>query len=393
MSPPEPVLICALSGRSLAQGARSAGFAPIVLDAFGDLDTRAVAEEWRRVPVDGRWRLRKGALLAAAQRLAPPPIPLVWGSGFERMPGLLTELSAGREVLGNSATVVRAVKNPQAFAAIAARLAINHPEVRVTPPAASAGWLCKRVGGTGGGHVRRAGPRAPRGRGWYWQRWSPGEPVSALVVGNGKDVGVLATGRQLTAPLPGRPFRFGGMSAPADLSAVARQTLEQAAQRLAAHYQLRGLASVDALVAGDVVTILELNPRPGGSLDAFGAAMGTNLFALHAVACRGGLLPAPLMATNCSGSLIVYAERATSIPDAFAWPDWAADRSPPRSAIPAGGPICTVTAHRTEAELVLRVLNARADLIRGGLRASNPACGKRPPRYDREVVTFSQAAQ
>ena len=61
MPPPERVLICALSGRALAQAARAAGFAPIVLDAFGDLDTRAVAEAWQRVPVDGRWRFHRGS--------------------------------------------------------------------------------------------------------------------------------------------------------------------------------------------------------------------------------------------------------------------------------------------------------------------------------------------
>ena len=50
---------------------------------------------------------------------------------------------------------------------------------------------------------------------------------------------------------------------------------------LATHYRLRGLASVDALVAGDSVTVLELNPRPGGSLDAYGAPLASICFAVH----------------------------------------------------------------------------------------------------------------
>ena len=301
MPPPERVLICALSGRALAQAARAAGFAPIVVDAFGDLDTRAVAEAWQRVPVDGRWRFHRGALLAVARRLAPPPVPLVWGSGFERMPGLLTELCAGRELLGNTATVVRAVKNPLAFAASVAMLGISHPDVRVTPPTDCAGWLCKRAGGAGGGHVRRVSQRRSKGRGWYWQRWSGGEPVSALVVANGENARVVAIGQQLVAPDRGRPFRFGGVLTPADISAVARHALEHAALRLAEHYRLRGLASVDALVAGDAITVLELNPRPGGSLDAHAAALGANLFALHVAACRAGSLPEPMMADALRG--------------------------------------------------------------------------------------------
>ena len=43
-------------------------------------------------------------------------------------------------------------------------------------------------------------------------------------------------------------------------------------------------------------------------------------------------------------SLIVYAARTIRVLDGFAWPGWAADRTPPGSAVPAGGPICTVLA-------------------------------------------------
>ena len=393
MPPPEPVLICALSGRALAQAARAAGFAPIVLDAFGDLDTRAVAEAWHRVPVDRSWRWRKGALLAAARRLAPPPIPLVWGSGFERVPGLLAELCAGRELLGNAASVVRVVTDPLGFAASATLLEINYPEVRVIPPTQGLGWLCKRVGGAGGAHVRRAGPRVPTGRGWYWQRRARGEPISALVVGNGRDARLLAIGRQLVAPRPGRPFRFAGVLAPADISSAASRELERVAPCLAERYRLRGLASVDALVAGDDVTVLELNPRPGGSLDAHGAALGINLFALHVSASRGGPLAEPIAAARCAGSLIAFADRATFVPAGFPWPEWAADRSPQGSAISAGGPICTVLAQGAEAEPLLPLLRARAEQIRAALRVTSVPCGKLPLRYDGQATAFSRAAQ
>ncbi len=172
-------------------------------------------------------------------------------------------------------------------------LGIAHPEIRLARPADPTGWLCKRTGGAGGGHVRRARHRPPRGRGWYWQRWSAGVPVSALLLGSGGDARVLAMGRQITAPLPGRRYRFGGMVVPAGISPTAGRTLERAALALAAHCRLQGLASVDALVAGDAVRVLELNPRPGGSLDAYGAALGRNLFALHVAACRDRTLPEP----------------------------------------------------------------------------------------------------
>ena len=222
-----------------------------------------------------------------------------------------------------------------------------------------------------------------------------GEPVSALVVGNGRDARVLAIGRQLVAPRPGRPFRFAGVLAPArHLAGRPRQALEQAALRLAEHYRLRGLASVDALVAGDAVTVLELNPRPGGSLDAYGAALGVDLFALHVAACRGGALPEPMVADALRG----IADRLRRSDDTragwFAWPDWAADRSPPGSVIPAGGP----DLHRAGAGCRRRspccgCCGQRADVDPRRVAVQAAACGKPPLRYDRQVMTFSQAAQ
>ncbi len=391
MRRPEPVLICALSGRSLAQAARAAGFAPIVLDAFGDLDTRAAAQAWCRVPVDAAWRLRRGALLAAARRLAPPPTALVWGSGFEAAPRLLEELSHGRELLGNAAATVRAVKDPMAWQAMLASLQIDHPESRLVRPRHPAGWLIKRAGGAGGGHVRRAGPRPPSGRGWYWQRWSSGMPVSALVLGNGEQARVLGMGRQLTVPLPGRRFRFGGVAVPAQLSPQARQRLERAALALAVHCGLRGLASVDALVAGDTVRVLELNPRPGGSLDAYGTALGLNLFALHVAACRDGVLTGSVATERSAGSLVVFSDRATEAPAGLIWPDWTADRSPPGSPVGSGGPICTVLASGPRGERLETLLRTRADWIRQAFSTRRAPCGSAAVRYDGGMMTYSLA--
>jgi predicted ATP-grasp superfamily ATP-dependent carboligase len=365
----EPVLICALSARALADAARAAGFAPIVLDAFGDLDMRAVAAGWQRIPVDGSWRPRRGPLLAAAARLAPPPVPLVWGSGFERAPRLIAELAIGRELWGNAPEMVRAVKDPLGFAATTARLDIPHPEVRDSRPTDPDSWLAKRVGAAGGGHVRPATRRTPRGRGWYWQRRAAGAPLSALVVGNGDACRVLAFAHQLLSPSPDSRYRFGGTLAPAVISPIARERLEEAALRLAAHYGLRGLASVDALVEGDVITVLELNPRPGGSLDAYRAVLELNLFAEHVAACRDRVLPTPVLADRVSGSFIVYATRATLVQSGFVWPEWAVDRSPGGTVIRSGGPICTVLARGAHIAEVGLTLARRANLIRGALCA------------------------
>jgi uncharacterized protein len=377
------VLICALSGRALARSARAAGFAPIVLDAFGDLDTREAAAAWRCLPVGPRWRFRRAPLLAAAARLAPPPIPLVWASGFERAPDLLAELAAGRLLWGTEPGAVRAAKDPIRFAAVARELGVPHPEVRPQAPESHRGWLCKRAGGAGGGHVHRAGRLPPRGRGWYWQREARGRAVSALVVGDGSGgAAVLGTSEQRPASPPGRRFRFGGAVAPARLTAEALARLAEAAAALAKHHGIKGLASVDALVAGDRVTVLEINPRPGASLDAHELACAVNLFDLHRRACGGSLPEAPLEPRRAAGSRIVHAHRTLRLPPGFAWPDWAADRTPALTRVRAGGPICTVLAQAGDAGTVWELLAARADALHAALDRAT-ACAAAASREGR----------
>jgi hypothetical protein len=181
---PAPILVVALSGRSLAASARRAGWAPVVLDAFADLDTRGAATAAEKLPVDRDWRLDGARLLEAAGRLAPPPVPLAYGSGLERNLDLLESLAAGRELLGMSPAAAGRAKDPFAFAALLWELGVPHPEVRREPPpvadeglADQARRRCRR----GACATRRRAAGARR----YYQRRAPGRPVSVLVAGDG----------------------------------------------------------------------------------------------------------------------------------------------------------------------------------------------------------------
>ena len=72
MAPGERILICAISGRALAQSARAGGFVPVVLDRFGDDDTRLLAAACDRIAVLHGGRL--GRLGPAPDVLADPSI-------------------------------------------------------------------------------------------------------------------------------------------------------------------------------------------------------------------------------------------------------------------------------------------------------------------------------
>jgi uncharacterized protein len=137
----------------------------------------------------------------------------------------------------------------------------------------------------------------------------------------------------------------------------------------AALHGIRGLASVDALVQGDEVVVLELNPRPGASLEAYGRAHAVNLFRAHREACAGRLAGALPPASAVAGSAIVYAERQVRIPAGFPWPGFAVDRTPCGTPLRAGAPVCTVLAEADDASAVRALL---ADRGRAVLEAIMP---------------------
>jgi predicted ATP-grasp superfamily ATP-dependent carboligase len=122
--------------------------------------------------------------------------------------------------------------------------------------------------------------------------------------------------------------------------------------------ELVGLNSVDFLVAPDSWHLLEINPRPGSTMDAF-EPVGGSLFALHVDACRGDLPSSPPRFADASGAAIVHAGRDVASVPAVAWPEWAADRQPPGTAVHTGAPLCTVLAEAFTPEEVRSLLASR----------------------------------
>ena len=113
------VLIAALSGRALAAAARRAGYVPLVVDAFGDQDTRAQAGAVQCLEDAALRGFRRRKLLDALQALeregVRPAMGLVLGSGFEAAPELVEALAKHYPLLGNGAETIARSKNPAAF--------------------------------------------------------------------------------------------------------------------------------------------------------------------------------------------------------------------------------------------------------------------------------------
>ncbi len=196
----------------------------------------------------------------------------------------------------------------------------------------------------------------------YFQRRVGGEPVSALVLGDGRRVMVLGFSAQWSSPTPRYPFRYGGAVRPAALSGAVMQAMTAAIERLVAAVPLVGVNSADFLVDRDAFHLLEINPRPGASFDLF-EPDDASLFALHCDACAGTL---PAQAPTFDGAMagaIVYAQRDIEAIPAFDWPDWAADLPVAGSGVKADGPLCSVFARAATAAQAKRLVEDRVAQI------------------------------
>ncbi|HEY2138230.1 MAG TPA: ATP-grasp domain-containing protein [Xanthobacteraceae bacterium] len=369
MARPPAVLIAAASGRALAQSARQGGYVPLVADFFADQDTVALAQAHVRIEHGLARGMDEEQLIAAFEILAraQEPIGVVCGTGFEDRPHLLARIARRWRLLGNDPGTVATIKDPLAFAALCRDGAIAHPPITTAPPANASGWLAKRRGGAGGSHI--AAP-AQHGDGeTYFQREVAGMPVSALFLADGARATTLGFSTQWASPTAARPFRYGGAVRPATLAADISDALVAAVQRIATMVPLVGLNSADFLVDGVEFWLLEINPRPGATLDIFEPAKGS-LFALHIAACEGELSNARPSLDGASAAAIVYADRDIASFPALPWPAWSADRPRPGTSIRSGEPLCTVMAAGASASAAKALVDERLATVLAWTRAT-----------------------
>lgn len=375
-----PVLaVAALSARSLAEAAAASGRAVLALDLFGDVDTQRAARQWWPIGEPASMQIQAEPLCSALRRAAlHGAIGWVAGSGFEQAPELLDLGAAVLPLIGNRASVLRRLQDPVQFFACLDRHGVPHPAVRRRPPADGAeGWLLKDSAGCGGWRVRPAAmttsttTTATGASTVYHQRVMPGAPVSVTFVANGVEAVVLGFNEQRTQAIGGQPYVFAGVVGPVRLPAAAARDLRRALAVLVAEFGLRGLGSLDALLDGDRISVLELNPRPPASLALYPSCAGVPLIDVHLAACLYGQLPPhpdeSADAARPRGHAVVYARQALEISSAAAvqlaaWPHLH-DVPQPGTRVGAGEPLCclSVPAHPSSQALSPASVHARLD--------------------------------
>jgi predicted ATP-grasp superfamily ATP-dependent carboligase len=365
--PKASLLIAAVSGRALAHAAVDAGFDALVADFFADADTQGLAHACRKMPGDiargFQWRSLAPALQALAEQAPSPLLGVIYGSGLEDRPHLLARIAERWPLLGNTVETVTRIKDPETFFATLDELAIPHPPTAMTRPKNGTGWVAKRRGGAGGSHVVPSRLQKDAAN-IYYQALAEGRAVSALFLGNGSEARVLGFTEQWSAPAPRRQWRYGGAVQPARLPEDAAEAMTRAVTLLAKAFGLKGLGSADFVLAENQPLLLEINPRPGATLDIFAGARKP-LLKLHIDAVRGGALPRnPPVFEGAVASAIVHAPTRVIVPRSMIWPAWAADLPKPGERIDKQRPICTVLARAgTDARAKRLVETRKASLL------------------------------
>ncbi len=367
---PDSILLIAQSARMLAVSARRGGWRPLVLDRFGDLDTRKVAHAWRKVPVD-QTELNGQALIKLAQAMVLQFSLAGWvyGSGLESLPEVVEEISQLCPLLGNGPEVLRLCSDPELFFAALDTLQIPYPDITWRQPKDLTGWLAKQGGGCGG--VKVALTPAALGNGKvYFQKRLPGEVFTYAFLADKRRLVWGAFNRLYQADYNAQqPFGYAGAINRAALSPEATKLVKEYAWRMIEAWHLRGMHGLDFMVTESGPAILELNPRAGAVLGLWDEDWPDGLLAAHVQACQGEcrVTPEPGPAR---GLQVVFSREPVAIPRDMPWPSWCVDLPDPSDYVGAGKPVCSVTAQGNSIAVVERRLRWRKHWVERQLAAA-----------------------
>ncbi len=353
-------IIAAPSARGYARAAVACGYEVIALDAFADEDTQRVTIQTFKL------KMHENGVDENDFKRIFSSINLVdvdgflYGSLFDNASDLLAWVAERVPLLGNAPEVLKRAKDINFFKLLD-DLKITHPEVRLALPEAPSNWLAKKIGGSGGMHIR---PAEQAKIGNYFQRKVAGTSISMLFVADGKSAQTIDFNQQLVAPTNEMPYRFAGAVGAIALQPNICATFKHAAQQLTSALSLRGLNNLDAILDGETLWILELNPRLSATFHLY-----ENLLHLHLEGCAGKLIDFKPQANTSNAQLILYADDDLGSAADFTWPDWVTDIPSAEGEassvkISQNTPICSVLAQAENAEAAHVLVQQRAKKLR-----------------------------
>ncbi len=359
------ILIVARSGRALATSAHQAGYRVHVMDCFVDEDTKTVSNFTHQLQYHCEG-FDQTELMEQVKGLVYryPKARLVIGTGFEKTPELLETLAGIIPVLSNIKSTIHSLKDPVALYDMLRSASINAPEISLTPPSNSDGWLLKEIAGIGGAHVKWSSHINSSSGSAYYQKYMPGKVSSAVFLARETHAILVGINEQLQSEqFNDMPFLFKGAIKLNSVDEQHRQNVIEIINKITKQTGLKGLCGVDYIVAdsGEIV-VLEVNPRPPSSFELHEQQCA--LFEAHLACFDGKEINCQYRQDNLSkGYVIYYAKQDIKINSSIVWPNWVKDRPSIGSAIAEKFPVCTVHAEDESATNVKAVLQKQLNQI------------------------------
>ena len=371
---PRRVLILGRSGRRLATAAAAAGYAPIVVDCFGDSDTRRIALTTVVIKPRFAWFFDGDTVIRRLDDLRHQfgPMPLVWGGGWESQPYLLAALASRWQLAGCSIATVFRISDPAQLQRIVRNNELSFPDTAYTSAITASRRLVKRRLSAGGFDINAPSSRRILGQREYWQQKIDGMPYSVAFIASDGKVDILGGCEPYRLQVDREhPWRFGGSVASPAVLRERYGEIKAAILRLHDALTLRGLCGIDFMIDDDGrLVVLELNVRPPATFDLVSDPGSAFRAHLHAEAYVGAY---PKL---IKGYVVCYAERPCRIAARSPWPDWVVDRPRDNTEIAAGMPICSIVAEAASVAATRELLAHRFRLIMRGLGQVRPAAAE-----------------
>ncbi|MDB4614063.1 ATP-grasp domain-containing protein [bacterium] len=367
MEPGSRILIIGASVRAAAQSAVNAGLRPICADLFGDEDLRQIAEcqaidEYPHQFVD--WAVRQ------AQQFGR--LPLMYTGGLENYPDTIQRLGELHTLMGNSASVLRRVRDPfwiersLAEAALPSASNIRHDAEangRNEGSTDCGKWLVKPLAGSAGFGIRVSEANQPIDAEHYRQQYYDGPTIAAVFVADGERCRLVGTTMQLVGlqSLAAGPFGWCGSFGPIPLRKQTVDTIQRIGDCLVQQSGLEGVFGVDCVLANDTVIPLEVNPRYTGSCEVHERAGIWQLFDRVDLAADAEFTNAD-RPRQFIGKAIVFA-RQSVVADNLIQFEFVADRPANGEVIQQHNPVCTVFGQGDRVETCLIDLASRIEQV------------------------------
>jgi predicted ATP-grasp superfamily ATP-dependent carboligase len=308
----------------------------------------------------------------------------MYTGGIENYPELVDRLAARHRLWGNLGTVLRAVRDPFQCAEAFLDAGIDSPPVKRSPDGlpCDSSWLEKPLCGSGGAGLRPWKGEADRPRGRTplrcFQKRIAGTPCSAVFAGAGGRSVLLGVTWQLVGPswTGAAEFGYAGSIGPVTLDPRLETQWNRIGSCIAERFSLVGLFGVDAILDGQTVWPVEVNPRYPASVEVLERAFDIQALRIHADVCCSGRLPerVPRAGTRRCGKAILYAPADVRVSPEFGkfaeertkpwpWPDLA-DVPEVGTRLRRGKPVTTVFAEASAEAPVRDLLELRIDAVR-----------------------------